>query len=45
MILGADVFDAHAAVIDYTTESLFLKAVAAEPKAAADPGAQEIKKR
>ena len=31
VILGADVFDAHAAVIDYATESLFLKAVAAEP--------------
>lgn len=25
MILGADVFDAHEAVIDYTSESLFLK--------------------
>lgn len=37
MILGADVFDAHAAVIDYATESLFLKAVAAERGAAPDP--------
>lgn len=45
VILGADVFDAHAAVIDYATESLFLKAIAAEPSAAADVGAQEIKKR
>ena len=26
MILGADVFDAHAAIIDYTSQSLFLKA-------------------
>lgn len=26
VILGADVFDAHAAVIDYATQSLFLKA-------------------
>lgn len=37
VILGADVFDAHAAVIDYATESLFLKAVAAEPAGAPDP--------
>ncbi len=29
VILGADVFDAHAAVIDYATESLSLKPVAA----------------
>jgi hypothetical protein len=43
VILGADVFDAHAAVIDYATQSLFLKVVAAEPNAAADPGAQETK--
>jgi len=44
VILGADVFDAHAAVIDYATESLFLKAVAAAPNAAADPGAQAVRK-
>ncbi len=29
VVLGADVFDAHAAVIDYATQSLFLKPVAA----------------
>jgi hypothetical protein len=34
VILGVDVFDAHAAVIDYTSQSLFLKAVAIEPGAA-----------
>ena len=45
VILGADVFDAHAAVIDYATESLFLKAVAAKPNAAPDPAEQDIKKR
>jgi len=45
VILGADVFDAHAAVIDYATESLFLKAVTAEPNAAPDPGAQELRER
>jgi len=28
VILGVDVFDAHAAIIDYTSQSLFLKAVA-----------------
>jgi hypothetical protein len=38
VILGADVFDAHAAVIDYPSLSLFLKA-AAEPDAAAGDGA------
>jgi clan AA aspartic protease (TIGR02281 family) len=27
MILGVDVFDAHAAIIDYASQSLFLKAV------------------
>jgi hypothetical protein len=31
MILGVDVFDAHAAIIDYTSHSLFLKAIASEP--------------
>ncbi len=31
MILGVDVFDAHAAIIDYASQSLFLKAVATEP--------------
>jgi len=36
VILGVDVFDAHAAVIDYPSHSLFLRAVAAEPGAAAD---------
>lgn len=45
VILGADVFDAHAAVIDYATESLFLKAVAAAPDAPPEPGAGEIQKR
>lgn len=34
MILGVDVFDAHAAIIDYASQSLFLKAVATEPNAA-----------
>ena len=33
VILGVDVFDAHAAIIDYTSQSLFLMAVAAEPSA------------
>lgn len=37
VILGVDVFDAHAAVIDYPSLSLFLTAVAAEPAAAPDP--------
>lgn len=37
VILGVDVFDAHAAVIDYASQSLFLKAVAVEPGAAPDP--------
>jgi hypothetical protein len=36
VILGADVFDAHAAVIDYPSLSLFLSVVVAEPGAAAD---------
>lgn len=31
VILGVDVFDAHAAVIDYPSQSLFLRPVAAEP--------------
>ena len=39
VILGVDVFDAHAAVIDYPSQSLFVRAVAAEPAAAPDqPG-------
>jgi hypothetical protein len=38
VILGADVFDAHAAVIDYTSQTLFLKAVVAEPSAAPHSG-------
>lgn len=33
VILGADVFEAHAAIIDYTSQSLFLMAVATEPGA------------
>jgi hypothetical protein len=37
VILGADVLDAHAAVIDYPSLSLFLRATEAEPGAAADP--------
>src|SRR5262245_36020496 len=39
VILGVDVFDAHAAVIDYSSRSLFVRAVAKEPSAAADPAA------
>ena len=31
MILGVDVFDAHAAIIDYASQSLFLTAVATMP--------------
>lgn len=31
VILGVDVFDAHAAIIDYPSQSLFVKAVAAQP--------------
>lgn len=34
VILGVDVFDAHAAIIDYTSQSLFLMAVATEPRIA-----------
>lgn len=34
VILGVDVFDAHAAVIDYPSQSLFLKVVAVEPEKA-----------
>ncbi len=45
VILGADVFDGHAAVIDYASESLFLKAIAAEPGAAPGPGGPEIERR
>lgn len=37
VILGVDVFDAHAAVIDYPSQGLFLKAGAGEPVAAAGP--------
>lgn len=40
VILGQDVFDAHAAVIDYPSMSLFLKAAAAEPGAAPDLAAE-----
>lgn len=36
LILGADVFDAHAAVIDFPSQSLFLKAADAQAPAAAD---------
>lgn len=36
VILGTDVFDAHAAVIDYATESLFLKVIADESNRASD---------
>lgn len=36
VILGADAFDAHAAVLDYPSQSLFLRAVEAEPGAAPD---------
>lgn len=39
LILGVDVFDAHAAVIDYPSQSLFLKAIAAEPGTTPDPAA------
>ena len=34
VILGVDGFDARAAVIDYATRSVFLRAVPAEPGAA-----------
>jgi hypothetical protein len=37
VILGVDVFDAHAAVIDYPGQCLFLREVGAEPGAAGDP--------
>lgn len=37
VILGADVFDTHAAVIDYATQSLFLKTDAPQPSASAVP--------
>ena len=37
VILGVDVFDAHAAVIDYPSLSLFLTEKPAEPGAAPDP--------
>lgn len=39
VILGVDVFDAHAAIIDYPSQSLFLRAVAAEPGGAPDSAA------
>jgi hypothetical protein len=38
-IMGLDVFEAHAAVIDYGSQSLFLRESSAEPAAAADGGA------
>ncbi len=34
VILGSDVFDAHAAIIDYASQSLFLMAAGAAPDAA-----------
>lgn len=34
MILGVDGFDAHAAIIAYASQSLFLKVLASEPDAA-----------
>lgn len=34
VILGVDVFDAHAAIIDYESQSLFLKALTDEPRSA-----------
>ncbi len=34
VILGVDVFDAHAALIDYSSQSLFLMPVGAQPGAA-----------
>jgi len=34
VILGVDVFDAHAAIIDYSSQSLFLKAIGVQPGAA-----------
>jgi hypothetical protein len=37
LILGADVLDAHAAVIDYASLSLFLKLEVLEPTAGSDP--------
>jgi hypothetical protein len=37
VILGVDVFDAHAAVIDYPSLSLFLTEKPVEPGTAADP--------
>jgi hypothetical protein len=37
VILGVGVFDAHAAVIDYSSHALFLRAVAAEPGGASYP--------
>lgn len=37
VILGVNVFDAHAAIIDYASQSLFLRTVAAEPSAATYP--------
>ena len=36
VILGADAFDAHAAVLDYASQSLYLRAVEAEPENAVD---------
>lgn len=40
VILGADVFDTHAAVIDYATRSLFLKPGAPERGTSAEPTAR-----
>jgi Aspartyl protease len=37
VILGVDVFDAHAAIIDYPSQSLFLRVIEADPDAAPDP--------
>lgn len=37
VILGADAFDAHAAVLDYASQSLFLRAPGAEAVATAGP--------
>lgn len=40
VILGVDVFDAHAAVIDYSSLSLFLRAAAVEADALPEPPRQ-----
>jgi clan AA aspartic protease (TIGR02281 family) len=41
-ILGADVFDAHGAIIDYSSMSLFLRVVASGPAAAVDGQARAV---